>query len=113
MNNLEIFIKNGLHPGRLLGSSKSGYRDSHPEDLIVFNSNVITKTSGKIWYGDLNINLDRSKLDKISAEIGEPLYILYEMDARFEHENDPIEDLIKKAVFKTENSSGLDISILI
>ena len=47
----------------------------------------ITKKSGKIWYGDVDITMEFDNLKSIADELKEDLYILYESDARFEHEN--------------------------
>ena len=95
-----VFKKNELFMGRMIGSSKSTYRNNHPKDTIVFNANIVIESKGKIWYGDLNVTEDYKKLEKISNELDEHLYILYEMDARFGSENKLIEEIIKKAVVK-------------
>ena len=67
--------------------------------MALFNSNLIVNSVGKIWYGDVDANADKDVLLKLRAEIGEDLYFLYEMDARFDHENDSTDDFIKRAVF--------------
>lgn len=73
------------------------YRREHPNDDLVFNANLITK-SGKQWYGDLNLTLDSEALQKVSNESGQTFLILREMDCRFDTENDSFEKLEKKAV---------------
>ena len=60
-----VFAINGLQMGRMIGASKSTYCQEHQGDLIVFNANVIIPSYGKIWYGDLNINLDFDNLKNI------------------------------------------------
>jgi hypothetical protein len=97
---LKVFEQNGFYNGRMISGSKSGYRNMHPNNKVVFNANVITKSKGKVWYGDIDITIDEENLKKIANEIKEDLYILYEMDARFGTENSSIETLIKKAVQK-------------
>jgi hypothetical protein len=92
-----IFATHGLMMGRMIGASKSKYCQEHQGDLIIFNANVITKSHGKIWYGELNKTLDFDKLKNIADHITEDLYILMEGDARFGYENEPIDQLIKKA----------------
>ena len=77
----EIFHKHGLHSARMVGFSKSTYKSDHPYNDVYFNANVITINYGKVWYGDLDIDVDSEKLIEISKEIGEPLFILYEMDS--------------------------------
>ena len=91
-----LFATNGLILGRMIAASKSTYCQEHQGEVVIFNANVITKTHGKIWYGDLNINLDFDNLKNIADHLGEDLYVLMEGDARFGYENDPIDVLISK-----------------
>lgn len=76
-------------PGRMISGSKSGYRMRFPDNRPVFNANVCVE-SGKIWYGDLDLTLDGDKLQGLANELGERVYVLYEMDARFENEERPL-----------------------
>lgn len=98
LNYLDVFKNHGFFPGRLICASKSGYYDKHPNNLIVFNSNVITKKSGKVWYGDLDVTLDFDNLKNVADELNEDLYILREMDARFENENKSFNFYKEKAI---------------
>lgn len=71
-------------PGCMLSYNKS-------QPGIVYNSNVCTKTHGKIWFGDIKIE-PRKNLDVIKGlakALGESVYILREMDARFNTETEP------------------------
>lgn len=77
-------------PGRMLGISKSSYRLRHPDHLIVFNANVCTRSNGKIWHGDLNLDLDLADLQVLAAALNEDVYVLREYDARFENEPHPL-----------------------
>lgn len=95
---IDTFEKHGLHIARMVGYSKTFYRQEHPDHVVVFNANVFTESSGKVWYGDLDLTLDSDKLTSIANEIGEPLYVLYEMDGRFENENLEFEKVKEKAV---------------
>jgi hypothetical protein len=79
------------HPGRMISGSKSGYRNRFPDNRPVFNANVCVE-SGKIWYGDLDLTLDGEKLQQLADELDEKVYVLYEMDARFENEESPLLD---------------------
>lgn len=93
----EVFEKHKLYCGRMISGSKRS-----PEGhFCVWNANLVIKSVGKIWFGDLNIMKDGKNLKKIAAEIGETLYILHESDARFGTENDPVEVLISRAVWNT------------
>jgi hypothetical protein len=93
-----IFGKHLLNEGRMISGSKSGYWERHKENLIVFNANIVTEKSGKVWFGDLDVTLDFDKLKDAANELGEDLYILRESDARFGSEKDPVNVLMKKAV---------------
>jgi len=102
LKDFEIFGKHGLMNGRMLSGSKSGYHDKYPDHLVIFNANIVTKSKGKVIYGDIDINKDIDTLKKISEELGEHLYVLYEMDCRFDTEKDDIKELIKNALWSTD-----------
>lgn len=81
------------YPGKMISGSKSGYGSLFPNNLVVFNSNVIVVTNdsvSKVWYGDIDITIDRDKLKKMAIDLGVVVYVLYEMDGRFENENTPV-----------------------
>lgn len=72
-------------PGRMMSGSKRG-----PEgELCVWNANVCTKSKGKIWFGDINVTSEQSELQRLAKEQGEDVFVLREMDARFQHEDSP------------------------
>jgi len=98
----KLFSKYGFIMSRMISGSKSGYRDKYPDHKVVFNANIVTESRGKVWYGDLDLTLDTPQLMNISRELKEPLYVLYEMDARFENENQPFNFYESKAVAKIE-----------
>ena len=74
--------------GRMISGSKSGYRERFPDNLAIFNANVCVEGK-KIWYGDIDVTQSAEDLKEIAIKSGETIHILYEMDARFEFENDP------------------------
>lgn len=76
------------YSGMLISFSKSGYQEQNPDNLVVFNSNICT-IDCKIWFGDIDITLSLEKLQALATELGETIYVLYEMDARFENEDRP------------------------
>ena len=94
----QIFSTNKLMLGRMISGSKSGYWENHKGNLIVFNANIIIESRGKIWHGDLDVTLDYENLEKVAEALEEPLYILREMDARFENEDAGIKYWKNKAV---------------
>lgn len=80
----------------MLGS-KSRYSNRHKENFVVFNSNLVTKEYGKIWYGDLDLTKSEAVLIQLSKRLGVELYVLYEMDGRFDNEETT---KTEKAVFQ-------------
>lgn len=73
------------YPGRMLNGTKRG-----PEDHVcVWNANVLVKSKGKIWFGDLDLTTDADDLKCLAAERGEDVYILLEHDCRFDTEANP------------------------
>lgn len=85
------------HNGRMMYGSKSRYCDKYPKNYPVFNANVVFKR-GKVWYGDLDLTLDEEKLVQLAKETGQTIYVLREMDARFENEENPLLDRAVYAV---------------
>lgn len=81
--------------GIIIAGSKSGYRNRYPDNFPIFNSNLCTE-SGKVWYGDIDVTNSKDLLCKIAKDSNTDLYLLYEMDARFENEKSPI---LTKAAF--------------
>jgi hypothetical protein len=60
------------------------------------------KDVGKVWYGDLNLTEDYVILKSIAESLDTTLYVLWEMDGRFGEEKKPIDELIKKSVWNTD-----------
>ena len=99
----QYFESHGFYNARMLSGTKWGYQEEHPEDLIVWNANVLMKDMGKVWYGDLNLTKDYIVLKSIAHSLDTTLYILWESDGRFGEENKPIDELIKKSVWDTDD----------
>ena len=97
----QFFEAHNFFGGRMIGGSKSHYHMEHPDDLIVFNANVLMPGYGKVWYGDLNLTEDYLVLREISECLDTTLYVLWESDGRFGEENKPIDELIKKSMWNT------------
>jgi hypothetical protein len=98
----KIFEAHNFFDGRMIGGSKSSYRKEHPDDLIVFNANVLMSGYGKVWYGDLNLTEDYLILREIAECLDTTLYVLWESDGRFGEETKPLNDLLDKAVWNTD-----------
>jgi hypothetical protein len=89
----------------MIGGSKTGYRNMHPDDLIIFNANILMPGYGKVWYGDLNLTEDYLVLKEIAQNLNTELYVLRESHARFGEEDKPIDELFDKAVWNTSEDS--------
>lgn len=87
----EIIVKRLGYYGAMISGSKSGYGRMYPKNLAIFNSNVCLE-SKKIWWGDLDLTLSKDKLIELSKELNDVVYVLYEMDGRFENEEKPLID---------------------
>jgi len=97
---IKIFIQNDLVKGRIISFSKSAYKKLHPKNEVYFNANIFILGEGKVWYGDLDITEDKEKLQNIAKELGKDLFILRELDGRFENEILSDSEIISKAVCK-------------
>ena len=93
-----------LHSGRMLGGSKTGYSIQRPNNLIIFNANVLMSDVGKVWHGDLNLTEDYLVLKEIAKSLNTTLYVLWESDGRFGEENKPLTALLDKAVWSTDDT---------
>ena len=89
-------------PGRMISASKAGYDRAHPRNVVVFNANICTRSCGKIWYGDIDVTKDVALLKRLSAALGEDVYVLREHDARFETEASPLLDRARAVVSPAE-----------
>ena len=94
----EVFEKHGLRMGRMVSGSKSGYYSQHPKNVVVFNANIVIPKQNKVWYGDIDITLERGKLQAVADELCRDLYILREHDGRFDNENAGMKYWKEKAV---------------
>ena len=77
--------------GKMISGSKSGYYTRHPNNLALFNANLIVmeRVPTKIWYGDLDLTLSIDQLKELASELGVEIRVLREFDARFEYEEKP------------------------
>ena len=92
-----VFIRNAMPWGRMVSSSKSAYRELYPENDVLFNANIFALGKGKIWWGDVDLTADWETLEKIASELGKSLFVLREMDGRFEWEESSDERVINTA----------------
>lgn len=70
----------------------------------IFNANIYNFKAEKIWYGDLEIELDREVLIELSNKEG-PLYILWEMDGKFLERMPTFAYIKSRAIVTVENGT--------
>lgn len=93
-------------PGRMISGSKGLYIHTNPKNLVVFNSNIFDEDGNKLWYGDLDITLSERRLLQASGELNKKLYVLHEMDGRFDKEKTPA---LEKAVVIVYPSNTVEV----
>jgi hypothetical protein len=96
----KIFNEKGFINGRMISGSKSFYREKNPNNEVYFNANIFVLGEGKIWYGDIDVTLDRDHLEEIAREIGKDLFILMESDGRFGNESLEDSEIIRRSICK-------------
>ena len=101
MSTNKSLTDNKLPMGRILSWSKSDYREKNPHSVCYFNANIVTVSLGKIWYGDLDLTKDGEALKKAALESGTTLYVVKELDCRFDDEGKDGTELVTKAVWDT------------
>jgi hypothetical protein len=102
---IELAEKTLGFTGAMISWSKSAYRHDNPENFVIFNANICTK-NGKVWYGDIDLTSSKEKLLNFAKESGETIYVLYEMDGRFENESKPT---ISKAAAIVHSSGKISL----
>ena len=91
--NKELIVELGFGLcGRLVDNSKS-------QKNVVYNANIVVGNK-KVWFGDFYKH-ETYKLDLLAQILDEDVYLLNEMDCRFETENNPN---INKAIYKGKRS---------
>lgn len=76
----QILKSYGFSWGRMICASKSEYRKRHPDNLIVFNSAIVSKSGLALTSVDLDLTIDSEKLTCAAKEIGE-FFVLRESDS--------------------------------
>ncbi len=97
---LDVFSKHKLKNSRVVGWSKSTYITQNPGHNVIFNANIFTLEDGKIWHGDIDLTTEKEKFEEVAKELGRDLYVLRELDGRFENEKLEQEQIAKIAVAK-------------
>ncbi len=79
-------------PGRLISASKTRYHEKHPDHHeVYFNGCLFDEAGVERWFGDIDLTLEREKLERLAGRIG-TIYLTPESAYRWEglvdHEND-------------------------
>jgi hypothetical protein len=81
MENIEKIVELGFGIcGKMLDGSKS-------DKNTIYNGNIIVGTK-KVWFGDFRLH-ETYKLDLLAKIVNEDVYLLREMDCRFDTEDKP------------------------
>lgn len=104
---LKVFNDNGFPKYRMIGWSKSGYRNQHQGHEILFNANIFTYEDKWVWGGDLNLTLDAYNLQQTSSALDKELIVTSEMMGRFGAEERPIDEIVDTchAIFSPNKTS--------
>jgi hypothetical protein len=90
----------GLHHGRMISGSKTGYRRAYPDNVVVFNAALADAGGRDLWRGDLDLTLDEPKLVALAADLGTTIHVLYESDARLIGRSEPYQLDLAPAVVR-------------
>ena len=101
-----LFSECGLCFCRCFGS-KSRYRDANPRNQFVPNANVFCRTRGKVWWGDLDLAGDKPALEEAAKRLRVRLYVLAEIDGRFENAEASHSEVICRALWHTGGPSRI------
>ena len=85
----EILIDHLGFPGAMISGSKTMYRNRYPNNFAIFNANVCVGLD-KVWWGDLDVTVSKDKLISLAKVLNDVVFVLYEMDGRFENEDEPL-----------------------
>ena len=94
---IDVFEKHRLMLGRMISGSKSGYCQKYPKHDVRFNANIFIPSTGKVWFGDLDITVDNKKLQDVCNELDEEMIVVPEMMGRFGAEEEPYKKIFEHA----------------
>jgi hypothetical protein len=103
---LTDIIENNLgYSGRMISGSKTMYQMNNPASVVYFNACIFDELLTQVWYGDIDLTLDKKKIDKIAEVSEQPFYITKEhyrsdFNRLTKEEIDQDEDIIKFNVIK-------------
>lgn len=89
MLNQEIITKILGFRGRMLSGSKVQYLSKYPKHKVYFNACMFDKDGTQVWFGDVDVDKDYLKLQKLADESGETFYLTPEQPFRWHGLNAP------------------------
>lgn len=72
----------GLPLSRLVSLSKSGFLRRHPQHAVVFNATLANAAGERLWWGDVDLTVDKEALFELAERAGFDLFLYYEGDSR-------------------------------
>ena len=81
---------------------KQRYR-KYQNHLLIHRANLCLESFGVIWSGDLDFTMEESFLKKLCKKHNLSIYILKELDGRFNPQNPPLE----KSLIKINNKKTI------
>lgn len=96
---LDVLANHGFLKNRMIALNRDTYIKRNPNHKAIFNANIAT-LEGKIWWGDLDLNIDSKALQQVANELNTTLYILRSSAYRFIKKQGADYDVEKFAVKK-------------
>lgn len=89
----EALEAQGLHPGRIISSSKSYYSKQHPGHIVFFNACIFVKERRwlkviyrQVWWGDIDLTESQAAVVAAADACGHDLYVTRE---KYSHRGKP------------------------
>lgn len=71
--------------GNILSSCRTRYRKTHPNNLIIYNSNIFVDNV-RLWNGDIDITISNDDLIEISKLLNKSIYVVFGEDKRLNND---------------------------
>lgn len=96
LSSYKVFYEEKLPYGNVLEGSKKQYKELHPDNFVIYNASLISETE-YLWYGDIDLTLDREKIQTIAKRLNINISLIKEdiREARL-----PINILLDKVFIK-------------
>ena len=70
---MKVFSKYGLPYGRTIGG-KEGFLGTKKNNIILYNAVILSK-DGIVWMGDLDLTVDKAKIDNVAKIVNQELIV--------------------------------------